>query len=580
MVPRENIVILVLSKGVKYLDWFASSLLPSEENKALEDRFNLYYNYQFRWLMSDGKTPGFLGKITPYNNGDVTKVENLQDMTRKMYKAGMPDLYTSDLGFEVKNYLRQEEEHFTAQVGQSLCALLTLKTGGNMVVKQFTFFTEKTRNLISLLHKVFEKLYICKPQTSKPDNSENYIIGINLLRINPQFDSVTSILFDELKTPGSILKLNNKELYDSLNIIEKQLFIAQSNKLDTNIIYFRTRKDTRQLELENRNIANKWKKEIKFTLQGSRWPVININKTSVKLKNNNPGDIVREKTKYIDIILEKDIIFELEKHKGTEISLEYDYQTLLVEKFLIKCGHLLRKIILIYLSIDIEESLGEKFPDWIISESNRLGCIDYSLFRISPETIYSCLMPYQISQVSKIFLEAIQSPKNIVDATAHIGCDTINLARIYPKSEIIAIEKNNENYNLLVKNVNTFVKNKTKISLGCKIPILANIKTLHGDSIEILTQSSEVYDLIYLDPPWGGPEYYKQNKLKLIMSGKDIQDIIKDLKAKVIVLKAPVNFDIERFLIDYPNTVVFPIKKPKKTARGDVAFNLIVVKST
>ena len=56
-------------------------------------------------------------------------------------------------------------------------------------------------------------------------------------------------------------------------------------------------------------------------------------------------------------------------------------------------------------------------------------------------------------------------------------------------------------------------------------------------------------DCIFFDPPWGGPDYIKQDKIDLFLGELNIVDMIYKLfsnnKAKLIVLKAPKNFNVE-----------------------------------
>lgn len=150
--------------GSKY-KWFASSLAidTNEVKQHLEDKYCLHANYPNHWLMS------------PTNNGDLTVLENILDFEKRLPKV---DLYTSDLGFDVsQNYNAQELLHLKAHYGQLLCGLLVLKPGGNLVVKQFTFFTEINICNLGILTTMFDEVYISKPATSKTDNSEIYIVA-------------------------------------------------------------------------------------------------------------------------------------------------------------------------------------------------------------------------------------------------------------------------------------------------------------------------------------------------------------------------------------------------------------------
>ncbi|XP_063993658.1 cap-specific mRNA (nucleoside-2'-O-)-methyltransferase 1-like isoform X2 [Diachasmimorpha longicaudata] len=59
---------------------------------------------------------------------------------------------------------------------QCLIALKIVRTGGHFVTKFFDLFTPFSVGLIYLLYRCFEKISIFKPNTSRPGNSERYLI--------------------------------------------------------------------------------------------------------------------------------------------------------------------------------------------------------------------------------------------------------------------------------------------------------------------------------------------------------------------------------------------------------------------
>lgn len=62
---------------------------------------------------------------------------------------------------------------------------MTLAVGGNFVTKQYTFFTPFSQSLIAIVAAVFEEVFVTKPLTSRPSNSEVYLIGRRFLGISP-----------------------------------------------------------------------------------------------------------------------------------------------------------------------------------------------------------------------------------------------------------------------------------------------------------------------------------------------------------------------------------------------------------
>ena len=145
-------------------EWFANSLFPTNGD-ILGDEFGLYTRYRDRWLMDET------------NGGSVTDPAMIQLIKERL--EGKVDLYTSDIGIglTLETYNQQEELEAPLHLGQVICALNTLKDGGYMVCKMFMFFQPFSMSLLYVLMEVFEELYISKPMTSRPGNSEVYLVG-------------------------------------------------------------------------------------------------------------------------------------------------------------------------------------------------------------------------------------------------------------------------------------------------------------------------------------------------------------------------------------------------------------------
>ncbi|KAG0279473.1 FtsJ methyltransferase domain-containing protein 2 [Linnemannia exigua] len=68
---------------------------------------------------------------------------------------------------------------------QILTMFMTLQKGGDFVVKIFDIFTPVTAGLVWLLSRNFEKICVMKPLTSRPMNSERYVVCRHLLKRQP-----------------------------------------------------------------------------------------------------------------------------------------------------------------------------------------------------------------------------------------------------------------------------------------------------------------------------------------------------------------------------------------------------------
>jgi 23S rRNA U2552 (ribose-2'-O)-methylase RlmE/FtsJ len=88
------------------------------------------------------------------------------------------DLITADGGFEWVNENIQEQEYFKLLFSQIVFALNMQKKGGSFVVKFFETFTTTSFKFISILNALYDKVFMVKPLTSRPSNSEKYAVCI------------------------------------------------------------------------------------------------------------------------------------------------------------------------------------------------------------------------------------------------------------------------------------------------------------------------------------------------------------------------------------------------------------------
>lgn len=150
--------------------WAASSYWPDENNTALEDMYCMHKNYKKNWLMAPGDK----------TNGDMMRKESILYIVgqlRKRFPKGV-NLYTSDAGMDIGgDYDNQEEVTMALNFGQIICGLMCLAKGGCFITKQYTFYCDFNRTMIAFLAGLFDEFYIAKPHTSRPVNSEIYLVG-------------------------------------------------------------------------------------------------------------------------------------------------------------------------------------------------------------------------------------------------------------------------------------------------------------------------------------------------------------------------------------------------------------------
>ena len=178
-----------VGQGQIDFDWVASSYLPEAAGSGstiLDDEYGIYASHRDRWFM--GPRPNAMPEGEPAVSGDVTDssvVAAIADAVHVRYPELPAEsihsgatLYTSDAGIDVSgDYNRQEEHTALLNFGQIVCGVLSLAPGGVLVTKQYSFLTEFNREVITVLSPLFDCLRIIKPVTSRPANSEVYLVG-------------------------------------------------------------------------------------------------------------------------------------------------------------------------------------------------------------------------------------------------------------------------------------------------------------------------------------------------------------------------------------------------------------------
>ena len=201
----------------------------------------------------------------------------------------------------------------------------------------------------------------------------------------------------------------------------------------------------------------------------------------------------------------------------------------------------------------------------------------YKKFKSVKETYYSIAGPYQTAQEIKIFKSLFETvPKEIIDATAHVGVDSLTLAYTFPSANITSVERNPVVYELLKENIENLGYSKHRNG---------------GTRFTVVNMSADVYlndldhtvDLIYMDPPWGGRGYVETADLPLHdESGNPTIPLsgvinIALRKTKLLVLKAPYNFKVDEFGTKINGKIdrVCNIKRLNDPSRASFIFIII-----
>ncbi|KAL5112044.1 Cap-specific mRNA nucleoside-2'-O methyltransferase 1 [Taenia crassiceps] len=140
-------------------------------------------------------------------DGDITKWENLasfsQFVAHNTSDKGV-HVVMADGGFDVSDsYNLQEVKSKHIYLCQCLCALTLLRPGGCFVTKLFDIFTDFSVDLIWLMSHVFRSISLIKPVSSRPANSERYLLCEGLITSNPGMAGCPKALSSCSTTHGS-----------------------------------------------------------------------------------------------------------------------------------------------------------------------------------------------------------------------------------------------------------------------------------------------------------------------------------------------------------------------------------------
>jgi|SaaInlStandDraft_1057018.scaffolds.fasta_scaffold01999_16 16S rRNA G966 N2-methylase RsmD len=174
--------------------------------------------------------------------------------------------------------------------------------------------------------------------------------------------------------------------------------------------------------------------------------------------------------------------------------------------------------------------------------------INKNNLQISNVGEYSMTPPKDAKKLCKIIKKYFDKNITITDTTANNGGNTIAFALEFNSVNAVEIEK--KEYDILVNNINVYK--------------LKNVKTYNNDYLKVLEKLEQ--DIIFIDPPWGGKEYKKENNLQLYLSNKNLFEIIDLLKNKCqsIICKVPFNYCFNKLFEKYKKIKKIHLYKFKK----------------
>lgn len=120
------------------------------------------------------------------NTGNLYNVDNLRYLHNR--HKNTVNLVTADGGFDFSDdFNNQEQKSYRIIFCECIGALSTLKQGGMFICKIFDTFSRTTISILQMLKAHFSKVIVTKPNTSRPCNSEKYIVCEGFLGIDDMY---------------------------------------------------------------------------------------------------------------------------------------------------------------------------------------------------------------------------------------------------------------------------------------------------------------------------------------------------------------------------------------------------------
>lgn len=115
--------------------------------------------------------------------GNIYNIENIKHFA-SLFKKDV-DLITADGGFDFStNFNKQEQSSLQIIFCEIVSALSIQKKGGSFVCKVYDTYTHMSISFLYLLNCLYDNVYLTKPFTSRPANSEKYIVCKGFLGIS------------------------------------------------------------------------------------------------------------------------------------------------------------------------------------------------------------------------------------------------------------------------------------------------------------------------------------------------------------------------------------------------------------
>lgn len=161
---------------------------------------------------------------------------------------------------------------------------------------------------------------------------------------------------------------------------------------------------------------------------------------------------------------------------------------------------------------------------------------DYENLNYDEEGLWSITHPEEADKISKSIVDIVKNnDMSIIDLTSGCGGNLISFGKYF--KNVYGVEIDKKRFNILYNNLKSYNY---------------NINIINDDCINIINNN---YNIYFIDPPWGGPNYKNNLNLKLYLSNFELSEIIEkimiNVNLKLIVIKIPYNYNYDYIYVKY-----------------------------
>jgi 23S rRNA U2552 (ribose-2'-O)-methylase RlmE/FtsJ len=123
-----------------------------------------------------------------YGANETGNIYDLENILHFKSISANADIVTADGGFDFSiDFNKQEQLSYRLIFCEIVLAFSVQKKGGTFICKFFDIYTTMTINFIYLIKCFYKNVYLTKPLTSRPANSEKYIVAKGFKGISNEY---------------------------------------------------------------------------------------------------------------------------------------------------------------------------------------------------------------------------------------------------------------------------------------------------------------------------------------------------------------------------------------------------------